>query len=135
MIGVLERHDYFMRFGRQLRGSAAVKPILKGVLRGAVKGPGQAVAIALVGAAARHFVNSKNRHGTKTGPIVEAEDWMFSVKEDAKKWLRDNRAPERLKEFAETLISSPSRSIVDVKAKPDVKTTAEDGHWTRFLRR
>ena len=97
-----------------------IKKILK---VGSSGGPTSAIALAIAGTVARRVLkNTAQQRLTGThNALTGVEEVAHRAKEEAKQWLRENHAPERLRDLAEHLLAADRRyspNIVDARAKP-----------------
>ena len=99
-------------------------PMIKKILKiGSSGGPTSAIALALAGTVARRVLKNTAQQRLAGGhnSLSGIEEVAHRAKEEAKQWLRDNHAPERLRDLAEHLLAADRRyspNVVDARAKP-----------------
>jgi len=98
-------------------------PKLRKLLKlGARAGPVPAIFTAITGTVIRQAMRNTARDRIAGKPSAASNmEWMMGAKEEAKRWLRENNAPERLRDFAEHVLSADLRhssTIVETKIKP-----------------
>ena len=89
---------------------------LRKLVKGRLIGAGSTIALSLAGSAIRHYVRTRKSAHTKYRS--DADAWVGDATDQARRWLRANKVPDRVRDvLADWIAEDKDKSVRVVDAK------------------